>query len=68
MLLLGMVKCEMELNLKLLDSIEMKEFVRRVQSVRVPYDIGRLPSNLFDVFQTGMIGCYFEMLIPKTLI
>lgn len=46
--LLGMVKRETELNLKLLDSSQTEEFLRRVKSVRVPYDIGRLPNNVFD--------------------
>ena len=46
--LLGMVQKETELNLKLLTSTEIAEFIRRVKSVRVPYDVGRLPNNIFD--------------------
>ena len=46
--LLGMVRRETELNLQLLDPSQRNEFVRRIKSVRVPYDIGRLPSNIFD--------------------
>ena len=29
-------------------SNEKSEFVRRLKCVRLPYDIGRLPSNIFD--------------------
>ena len=46
--LLGIVRKETELNLSQLDSIKRTEFVRRVKSLRVPYDIGRLPTNIFD--------------------
>ena len=46
--LLGMVKKETEMNLRFLSRAQHAEFVRRVKSVRVPYDIGRLPSNVFD--------------------
>ena len=47
-ILLGMVKKETELNLRLLGASQKKEFIRRVKSVRVPYDLGRLPNNIFD--------------------
>ena len=46
--LLGMVKRETELNLDMLIPAEKKEFLRRLKKVRLPYDIGRLPSNIFD--------------------
>jgi hypothetical protein len=46
--LLGLVKHETEMNLKMLTSSKMQEFIRRVKSVRIPYDIGRLPTNIFD--------------------
>lgn len=53
--LLGMVKRETELNLELLSSQQREEFVRRVKSVRIPYDVGRLPNNMFDHGE-GMSG------------
>lgn len=46
--LLGMVQRETELNLKLMTTAQNEEFVRRVKSMRVPYDLGRLPNNIFD--------------------
>ena len=46
--LLGMVKRETVLNLRLLSSSQREEFIRRVKSIRMPYDVGRLPSNIFD--------------------
>ena len=46
--LLGMVKRETALHLDMLSNSERKEFVRRLKSVKLPYDIGRLPSNIFD--------------------
>lgn len=46
--LLGLVKKEAELTLKLLDSSQHKEFLRRIGSVRMPYDVGRLPTSSFD--------------------
>lgn len=44
--LLGMVRRETELNLNLLSYPQRQEFVRRVKSVQMPYDVGRLPSNI----------------------
>ena len=46
--LLGMVKRETELNLQFLNTQEKQEFLRRVKSVKMPYDMGRLPTNVFD--------------------
>ena len=46
--LLGMVRRETELNLEYLSSRQRQEFIRRVKSVRIPYDVGRLPTNIFD--------------------
>jgi hypothetical protein len=46
--LLGMVKRETELNLDLMSSLQREEFIRRVKSVQMPYDVGRLPTNIFD--------------------
>ena len=46
--LLGLVKKETELNLNLLSVSQKREFIRRVKSVRIPYDVGRLPTNVFD--------------------
>ena len=43
-----MVKRETVLNLRLLSSSQREEFIRRVKSIRMPYDVGRLPSNIFD--------------------
>lgn len=47
-ILLGMVRRETELNLAMLSTLQKKEFVRRVKSMKIPYDIGRLPANIFD--------------------
>lgn len=46
--LLGLVRRETELNLDLLNIAQHREFTRRVKSIRIPYDVGRLPSNVFD--------------------
>lgn len=46
--LLGMVKRETELNLSMLTPTDKSEFLRRLQSMKLPYDIGRLPSHIFD--------------------
>ena len=46
--LLGMVRRETELNLKELGAANLAEFIRRVKSIKVPYDVGRLPTNIFD--------------------
>ena len=46
--LLGMVKRETELNLSLMSSDNNCELIRRLKSIKLPYDIGRLPSNMFD--------------------
>ena len=46
--LLGLVKRETELTLKLLDSTRHKKFLERIRSVRMPYDVGRLPTGAFD--------------------
>ena len=43
--LLGIVRKETELNLSQLDSIKRTEFVRRVKSLRIPYDIGRFTNK-----------------------
>ena len=45
--LLGMQR-ETELNMKLFDFSQTDEFIRRVKSINVPYDVGRLPNNIFD--------------------
>lgn len=42
------MKRETELNLDLLTAVQREEFVRRIKSVRMPYDVGRLPTNIFD--------------------
>ena len=46
--LLGLVRKETELNLAKLTPDQYKEFVERIKSVRMPHDIGRLPTNIFD--------------------
>lgn len=46
--LLGMVKRETELNVSMLSSNDKCEFLRRLKSIKLPYDIGRLPSHIFD--------------------
>ena len=46
--LLGMVRRETELNIRYLSSTQRVEFIRRVKNVKIPYDVGRLPSNIFD--------------------
>ena len=46
--LLGMVRRETELNLRQLNPAQKEEFIRRVKSIRIPYDVGRLPTNIFD--------------------
>lgn len=47
-ILLGLVKRETELNLQMLTCSKWQELIGRVKSVRMPYDIGRLPTNIFD--------------------
>ena len=42
--LLGLVRRETELHLHQLTPAKRQEFIRRVKSVRIPYDIGRLPT------------------------
>ena len=54
--LLGLVKRETELNLRLLSDSGREEFIRRVKSIRVPYDAGRLPTNVFDSGETVSSG------------
>lgn len=46
--LLGLVKRETELNLQLLTAAQRQEFIRRVKSIKMPSDVGRLPTNIFD--------------------
>ena len=46
--LLGLVRRETELNLHQLTPAKRQEFIRRVKSVRIPYAVGRLPTNIFD--------------------
>lgn len=46
--LLGMVKRETEFNLSMLTPTDKSEFLRRLGSIKLPYDIGRLPSHIFD--------------------
>lgn len=46
--LLGMVKRETELNMAQLSPSQKNEFLRRVKSLKLPYDLGRLPTNIFD--------------------
>ena len=74
--LLGMVKNETKLNLQLLISSQYEVFLKRVKSVRMPYDIGRLPTNAFDVNEgKGMtadqwktyITCYARPCLYKLL-
>ena len=51
--LLGMVKREAELNLELLTQADKCELKRRLKNIRLPYNIGRLPINIFDKDRTG---------------
>ena len=51
--LLGMVKRETELNMGNLSPENKKEFIRRV---KLPYNIGRLPINMFDKEGNSMSG------------
>lgn len=46
--LLGMVRRETELNLAVMTPGEKCELSRRLKCVRLPYDIGRLPLNIFE--------------------
>ena len=46
--LLGLVRRETELALNSLTPKKREDFNRRVKSIRMPYDVGRLPSNIFD--------------------
>ena len=54
--LLGMVCRETELNFSLLSFSQRQEFIRRLKSVRMLYDVGRLPSNIFDNVEGGIRG------------
>ncbi len=56
--LLGMVKKETELNYSILTPINKREFLRRLKSIRLPYDIGRMPTNIFDKDDTC---CYTKV-------
>lgn len=47
--MLGMVKRETALNLGMLTPTSKHEFLRRLKSIKLPYDVGRLPTNIFDV-------------------
>ncbi|SMN01272.1 hypothetical protein SPONN_2357 [uncultured Candidatus Thioglobus sp.] len=51
---LGMVRKETELILSTLAPTKKDEFIRRVKSLKLPYDLGRLPTNMFD--STGLSG------------
>ena len=75
-MLLGMVKRETELNLDVLTPAEKKEFLRRFKKVRLPYNISRLPSNIFDYdgltaaqWKTYIITCarpcMYKLLPPR---
>lgn len=46
--LLGMVKRETILSLAMMTDDEKREFTRILKSMKLPYDIGRLPSNMFE--------------------
>ena len=46
--LLGMVKKEVKFILEGMIPRSKKEFMKRVKSIRLPHDIGRLPTNIFD--------------------
>lgn len=63
--LLGMVRREIELNLELLSTAKRREFVRRVKSVEIPYDVGRLPTNVFDQGEivTGITAAQWKLFI-----
>lgn len=47
-ILLGMVKRETELNLSLMTCDDKRELIRRIKLIKLPYDIGRLPTNMFE--------------------
>ena len=47
-ILLGMVQRETNFNIAMLSQQQKGEFLRRIKSLKLPYDIGRLPSNIFD--------------------
>lgn len=61
----------------MLSSSKMREFIRRVKSVRIPYDIGRLPTNIFDTSEVAgtitadqwkiYITCYAQPSMYKLL-
>ena len=53
--LLGLMRRETELNLQFLTSTQKQVLIQRIKSVRIPYDIGRLPTNIFDD-STGITG------------
>lgn len=54
--LLGMVKRETMYNLEQLTPTSRHEFLRRLKSIKLPYDVGRLPSNLFDDEDNNGLG------------
>ena len=47
--LLGLVRRETELNLQFLTSTQKQVLIQRIKSVRIPYDIGRLPRRLANM-------------------
>lgn len=63
--LLGMVKRETELNLELMNTVQKKDFIRRVKSAQMPYDVGRLPTNIFDqgVGLSGVTAAQWKLYI-----
>lgn len=68
--LLGMVRKETELNLGNLSLADKQEFLRRIKSIRMPYDVGQLPTNVFDHNDGGLGGItadQWKLYICKTL-
>ena len=59
-ILLGMV--QRETNFKLSQQ-QKGEFLRRIKSLKLPYDIGRLPSNIFDC-DSGSLSVITGKIMP----
>ena len=58
---LGMVQNEVKLCLKSLLDDKLADFSRRLKGIRMPYDLGRLPTGIKD--SDGLTGLTAQQLV-----
>ena len=70
-ILLGMIHNEIKLIISTLAVNQLSEFYSRIQAVKIPYDLGRLPTNLNGDSLAGLTAQQwknFACYICKTLL